>query len=323
MQPMLAITASHPGILYINGHFAGELSPQQPLLRPAQAYGPVYLDYRPLEDNCRAMARRIVFSGGIPLAESAEEAAGTSIVIWPGNVTEIELTPPVESSPALHFSLMGRSFQLERQPGRLLCEGRRLAALPEGAEVPALCSLPAGIALSGKCKGGAYLLTCDGDFRSATGFLQASRIDTEPDGRIRALVMQDDIVGHASLEIWRLTENGLVLLSSEPVWAHGSPQWPQTAVQAARAAVEAALAGLYSEAEGYLTPSLRPGFPMEEIRQRCDLCVEMKYVPPDARPSVGLLRMDGAIARVEPMYFHAVPSGGPQGPFQIDCVELG
>lgn len=323
MQPMLAITAAHPGIIYINGHFCGEASPDQPLIRPVQGFGAVYMEYRPLDGSCLAMARKIVFSGGIPLAESAEDAQNTSIVIWPGSVTEIELVPEERAASPLSFSLLGRSFLLEGGSGRLLCEGRRLGNLPRGAEVPAARNLPHGIAITGRCKDGAYLLTCDMDFHAASGFLQASRIDIEPDGRIRALVERGDTTGHATLENWRLTENGLMQVSSEPVWAHGSPCWPQTPVQTACAAVEAALAGLCGEMEAYLVPALRRNFPAEQIRQRCDLCVEMRYAPPDARPSVGLLRMDGALARVEPLYFQATASGGPQGPWQIERVEMG
>ena len=87
MQPMLAVTAPHPGLIYINGRFSGEVSREQPLLRPVCATGALYLDYRPLTNACRAMARRIVFSGGAPMMESIEAAEDLSSVIWPGNVT--------------------------------------------------------------------------------------------------------------------------------------------------------------------------------------------------------------------------------------------
>ena len=89
------------------------------------------------------------------------------------------------------------------------------------------------------------------------------------------------------------------------------------------AAVEAALAGLDAEAEGYLAPSLRRSFSVEQLRRSCDLCVEMKYAPPDSRPSVGLLRLEGGnLARVAPLYSRAVSSGGAQGPYKIDLFEF-
>ena len=37
MQPTLVLSAPHPGILYINGRFAGEVSHQNPLFRPVSA----------------------------------------------------------------------------------------------------------------------------------------------------------------------------------------------------------------------------------------------------------------------------------------------
>ena len=155
------------------------------------------------------------------------------------------------------------------------------------------------------------------------GFLQAQQLEIEPDGRIRALVSRGDLAGHAALENWRVTPEGLATAGSEHVWIQGSPRWPQTPPETARAAVEAMLAGLHGEAEGYLSPALRSRIRPEEILESCDLCVEMKYAPPDPRPCVGLLKLQGDhLARVRPLYYRASPSGGLQGPWQIDALEL-
>ena len=323
MQPMLAVTAPHPGIIYINGRFSGEISREQPLLRPVCATGALYLDYRPLTNACRAMARRIVFSGGAPMAESVEAAENLSAVIWPGNVTELELTPETRDMPPRSVSLSGHELVLEGDPPVLRCDGRTLCALPESAEPPSMQVLSEGAVLLGRCSEGMYLLCATPDLRSQTGFLRARQIDVESDGRIRAIVASGDTVGHATLEIWRLTAEGLTLVTSEPAWAQGAPRWPQTPAQTAMAAVEAALAGLDAEAEGYLAPSLRRSFSVEQLRRLCDLCVEMKYAPPDSRPCVGLLRLEGGnLGRVAPLYYRAVSSGGAQGPYQLDQLEL-
>ena len=225
MQPMLAVTAPHPGLIYINGRFSGEVSREQPLLRPVCATGALYLDYRPLTNACRAMARRIVFSGGAPMAESIEAAEDLSAVIWPGNVTELELTPETRDMPPRSVSLSGHELVLEGDPPVLRCDGRTLCALPEGAEPPSMQLLPEGAVLLGRCDEGAYLLCATPDLRSQTGFLRARQIDIEGDGRIRAIVAPGDIVGHATLEIWRLTAEGLTLVTSEPAWAQGAPRW--------------------------------------------------------------------------------------------------
>lgn len=322
MQPTLALSASHPGILYLNGGFAGEISPETPLMRPVAARGAVYLDYRPLSGAHRSMARKLVFSGGTPLSDSAEEAENLNIILWPGGVTEIEFSPESSHTSSRHFQLAGHDFSLDGETSSLECDGRRICTLPEGAEIPELQLLPTCAALIGSCTGGKYLLSMDTAFRNQTGFLHAVQLDMEGDGRIRAIASPSDLVGHATLESWRLTPDGLMLLSSEPVWLSGAPRWPQTPEETVQAAVEAALVGLDSEAERYLSPSLRNHMPLAGMRERCDLCLEMKYAPPSSRPCIGLLKLEGAhMGRVSPLYFRTSPSGGPQGPYQIESLE--
>lgn len=320
MQPTLALSATHSGIVYINGRFAGEVNADCPLMRPVSAQGALILEYRPLSNACRAMARRLVFAHGAPMAESASEAENLNLVVWPAGVVEVEFSPPQCETQARHFQLGGHSFRLEAD-ARLFCDGRLLTSLPEGAEVPELRPAASGMMLTGRCDGGRYLLTTDENFSAQTGFLRAQELNFESDGRIRAIAAPPDLVGHATLEIWRLTAEGLMLISSEPAWAHGAPRWPKSPQDAARAAVEAALAGLDAEAERFLTPALRMRAPLSGIREVCDLCVEMKYAPPDGRSCVGLLRLEGEnLARVRPMYYRAVPSGSPQGPYQLDEI---
>ena len=318
MQPTLILRAPHPGLIYLNGRFAGEVGPDDPLLRPVQPRGAVYLEYRPLSNACHSMARKLVLSGGEPLPQSAEEAEGADIVLWPGGEVEIELSPSPRRGEARRFHAAGRSFSLDAD-GRLLCEGRTLGPLPAGAEVPEYRPLPGGAALIGRCEGGSYLLTADAEFRTQTGLLRGQTIELAADGSIRVVTARADLVGHAVLEVWRLAPEGLTLASSESAWSDGAPRWPKTAAETARAAVEAALAGLDGEAEGYLSESLRAAAPLRGIRERCDLCVEMRYAPPDPRPCVGLLTLLGDnLARVRPLYYRASPAGGLQGPYKIE-----
>lgn len=320
MQPTLVLSAPHAGILTINGRFAGEISSDYPLLRPVGSQGAVYLDYRPLSGACRSMARKLVFSGGEPMQESVEAAEDLNVIIWPGGTVEIELTPQAREAAPHHFQLAGRNFTLDA--GVLYCEGQRLASLPEDAQTPEYRPVSGGIALIGRCRGGQYLLTLDDGLQRQTGFLRAHQLEVEADGRIRAVVGADDLVGHATLESWKLTHEGLMLLGSEPAWANGQPAWPSTPGETVRAMVEAALAGLDAEAEGYLAPGLRSRGIPAALRDRCSLCVEMKYAPPDCRPCVGLLQLMGdRLARVQALYYRASASGGPQGPWQIDELE--
>ena len=320
MQPTLILRAPHPGILYINGRFAGELGPEDALIRPVNPRGAVYLDYRPLGPACHGMARKLVFSGGEPMARSAEEAEGIDVVLWPVGAVEIELTPEPRWGEALRFRAAGHALTLEPD-GRLLCEGRELARLPPGARQPEYRALQGGAALIGLCEGGSYLLTADAELRAQTGLLRAKRIDIDPDGGIRALAAREDLAGHATLERWRLLPEGLKLVSAESAWADGAPRRPHSAAEAVIAAVEAALAGLDEEAEGYLGPELRERAPLAGIRERCDLCVEMRYAAPDARPCVGLLKLEaGNLARVRPLYYRVAQTGES---YRIEELEFG
>lgn len=320
MQPTLVLSAPHAGILYINGRFAGEVSGDAPLMRPVSSRGAVYLDYRPLSSRCEGMARRIVFSGGAPMQESVEDAEDINVIVWAGGTVEIELAAKEKPAEAQRFSAAGHLFALEGDA--LLCDGRRIANLPAGALLPEYRSISGGAALTGICSGGRYLLTLDESFSRSTGFLRANQLEMEADGRIRAIVGAGDLVGHATLESWKMTPDGLMLLGSEPAWANGQPQWPAAPAATVRAMAEAALAELDGEAEGYLSPALRgQGIPAA-LRARCDLCIEMKYAPPDPRPCVALLRLQGdRLAHAAPLYYRASPSGGPQGPWQIEALE--
>ena len=323
MQPTLVLSATHEGLLYINGRFAGELGPSLPIFRPTAPQGALYLDFRPLSNHCEAMARRLVFSSGMPMEASVESAENLNVVLWPGGVTEIEFSPPRRGAEPRIVQLAGHNFVLE-EGGRFTCDGRNLGPLPEGASLPELIPAPHGAALMGSWSAGQYLLTTDEAFENRTGFLRAQQLEMSPDGHIRAVAAPGDLVGHATLENWRLTPEGLTLISSEPAWAQGAPHWPTTPEETVRCAVEAALQGLDAEAEGYLSPALRSRNPLQGMRQRCDLCVEMKYAPPDGRSCVGLFSIRGAnLGKVHPLYFKTCASGGSQGPYLIEALEFG
>lgn len=324
MLPTLVFTAAQPGLLNMNGSFAGELSAEAPLIRPASSHGALLLDYRPMDDAHRPMARRIVFSGGMPLAESIEAAPGISCVVWPGGIIEIALSPMEYLPDRQVFSRGGFSFLLEGGPEpSLQCEGKHFCTLPEGAEMPELRNLRDGLALLGKCRDGRYLVTANARMQGVTGFLRAKELEAQEDGQIRALIVTGDIAGHAAREEWRLTPAGLELLSSIPVWEHGSPRRPQTPEETAIAAIEAAMAGLYDEAENYLAPSLRGFASLRSVSGDFDLCVRLKFPLPGLEDCVGLLKLEGGnLAKVSPLRFRAIPSNRADFPFLLDALDF-
>lgn len=322
MQPTIICTAPAPGMVYLNGRFAGEASAQRPLFLPVAPSGAVYLEYRPLTGAGLPLARRFVLSGGAPLAESLAEASGLSCVAWPGGVLEVEFSAAAPSTEP--FLLEGIPCAIARGEETVLSIGDLPFPVPEGALPPRLLRLPGAAALLGDLAGGGqYLLALSPDLTASLGSLAAAAIEPADGGLFSAVVDLGDSVGHGRLEQWLIDGGGLRQVSSESAWSAGAPRWPATAEGAMIAAGEAMLAGLPAEAEGYLSPALAPSKPLANLPEICELCVPMQYGVPDARPCVGLLKSENArLARVRPLYYAAEPAGGRQGPWQITAVSL-
>ena len=320
MQPTIIFSAATPGMICLNGRFIGEASIERPLFAPVAPTGAVYVEYRPLAGE-GALARRCVFSGGVPMAESLAEAEGLSCVAWPGGALEMEFAFAPRSVE--RFVLDGVPCAIERGQETLLLLNGLALALPDGADAPRLLRLNGAAALLGDVAGGGqYLAAMSADLCACLGQLRAQRIEFMDGGMFTAIVDLGDRVGHGRLEQWLLDADGLTRASSEAVWSRGAPRWPATAEETMLAAVEAALAGLDDEAEGYLSPALAAGRPLRAIGEVCELCLPMKYGLPEPRPCVGLLHaQNDHLAAVRPLYYRAEPSGGRQGPWQIVAIS--
>ena len=322
MQPTIICATPAKGMIYLNGRFAGEAASQRPLFAPVSPNGPLYLEYRPLEGDLDGMARRLVFSGGAPMAESLADAGGLCCVAWPGGALEVELTPCRRVTE--HFSLEGLPCAIARGPAAMLSLNGVPVALPAGAGLPRLVRLDGAAALMGATEDGEqYLAALAADLSRQTGLLTADAIEPAGGGLFSAFAALDDRVGHGRLEQWLVDGDGPRCVCAESAWSAGGPRWPDTAEGTMIAAVEAALADLPGEAEGYLSPALAANRPLSAVGEVCDLCVPMKYALPDARPCVGLLKaVNDHLAAVRPLYYRAEPSGGRQGPWQITAISL-
>lgn len=305
MQPTLAITVPCAGMIYLNGRFAGEASPDAQLLAPVPPFGAIYLEYHPLEPGFDALSRKLVMSSGAPLADSLSE--DVYALCWPGGVTEVEL------APGRRFRETEEPLTLDGVPCRILRGektrielGGQSWPLPQDALAPRLQRMRTCAALTGTAGETVYALLLSPDFTRQIGFLKADRLEFEPDGTLRALTLRRDVAGHAILERWQPDPAGLNLLSSESCWEDGAPRLPATPEETARAAVEAALLERYDEADGYLAPALRARTTLDGIGEACSMCLAMKYPVPGGRPCVGLLRAEtGSLAVVDPLYYQA------------------
>ncbi len=317
MQPTIIVHVPAAGMIYLNGRFAGESTPGRPLFAPVCPSGALYIEYRPLEGDCDAMARRLVLSGGEPLAEPLAQAEGLYCVAWPGGALELEMRPPRRTVE--RFTLEGLPCALERGAATTLTLNGVPVALPEGAAMPRLVRLDgAAVLLGGTEDGQRYLAALAPDLSAQTGLLVADTIEPADGGLFSAFAALGDTVGHGRLEQWLADADGLRCVSAESAWADAGPRWPGTAEGAMIAAVEAALAGLPGEADGYLSPTLAEKRPLAAIPEACDLCVPMKYPAPDATPCVALVkRVHDHLATVRPLRYRAEAVGGMQGRWMI------
>lgn len=308
MQPTLVITAPIEGMVSINGRFTGEIRPDVPLLTPVSPFGPVWLEFHPLAAGYLPLARKIVFSGGIPLADSAEK--DVFLTLWPGNISEIELSPePLPDFRMETCTPSGVPCRIFRGRNALLEIGSTYVPLPRDAEITCLHRTGDAAALTGTADGGQFLIALSADLSRQTGFLSADSIDPESPGIFRAMEFFSDTAGRGKLERWRLDASGLTLVSSGMIWENGVPNSPATPEAAALAAVEAALLKRMDEAESYFMPGMELPSLLENIPELGALCLPMKYGQP-ASPAVALLQPESEnFARVIPMYYRAAQLG--------------
>ena len=147
MQPTIIVHVPAAGMICLNGRFAGESTPQRPLFAPVCPSGPLYIEYRPLEGDRDTLARRLVLSGGRPMAEAIGNAEGLYCVAWPGGALELELCPPRRTVE--YFTLEGLPCTLTRGDATTLTLNGVPVSLPEGALPPQLLRLDGAAALLG------------------------------------------------------------------------------------------------------------------------------------------------------------------------------
>jgi len=322
MQPTIICHVPGPGMICLNGRFAGEATPRRPLFAPVCPGGALYVEYRPLTGDFEPMARRLVLSGGAPLAESLADAEGLYCAAWPGGALELEFTPARRETE--RFMLDGLPCALTRGPSTVLTLNGVPVNLPEDALPPRLIRPEGAAALLGETRGGGrYLAALAPDLSRQTGLVVADAIEPADGGLFSAFAALGDAVGHARLEQWLIEADGPRCVSAESAWAGGGPRWPDTAEGTMIAAVEAMLAGLPAEAAGYLTPALAEKRPLANVAEACDLCVPMKYPAPDPRHCVGLVRVvNPHLAAVRPLHYRADPTGGLQGKWTIGEIWM-
>lgn len=320
MQPVVVLSCRTPGILYLNGRFAGECAAEAPLILPVRPQGSLYLEHRPLARGFAGQAHRVAFTNSVLIAQSVPE--GLYAVKWPGYIAELELTPvPFLRAESEFSSMDGLPVAILRKEETSLRIAGQEIVLPNGANLPDThIALGENSCFLGPVGQMRYLACFAGDTFTPMGTVIADDIEIEND-KIRALTRLVDTVDHARIEIWEEQDGNLVLADAEYAWAGGTPSWPKSAEETARAALEAGILGLYEEAEGYLAPRLRGQSLIANLVTGFDTCVPLKYALPDSRRATGLLRRESdRCAVVEPVFYEVSPMGGPQGAWALEAL---
>ena len=91
-HPVLYISPDTAGLVYINGHLAGECGAAAPLVMPVAPQGAMYLEYHPLRAGIMPVSRRLNFAGGY-IAPGSEPIEEMYIVAWPESVIDVEISP--------------------------------------------------------------------------------------------------------------------------------------------------------------------------------------------------------------------------------------
>lgn len=333
MQPMLIVHSDVAGLLYVNGHLAGEVSDGHSACLPVSPGGALYLEHRPMAAGYLPLARRLALSGGCPVPASLDGQKGLEVIFWPCGAVEARLAPErIEGGcpRAQVYAREGMAFKYyASSPPRVEIiheEATYAHALPDGALPPEIKRLGGCALLLGETEGGErYLVALTGDCSARLFALCAPQLDLTAEGA-QAVVPLNDVAGHARLIRWAFEEGAVRTEQADAAWAEGAPHWPDTPEGTALAALQAANLGLNDEATAYCAPGFdAQGNEAFAAARAADACLPLSYPLPDGRSAVGLateLGADGNCAQVRAVVYHALPLGGPQGAWRLDRLEL-
>lgn len=320
MHPMLMLTSSAEGVAYINGEFLGEVRPGAPILRPARAFGAVYLQFMPLKSGYLPLARRFAMRAGVPVAESFEGEDGLNAIAWPFGITEIEIEPEeicVQPPNTRALTGAGRAFRVTRLGKRARLEieaaGRVHAyALPLGAREPAFAEGDKALYISGDTDSGEkYVLALSEDAGALLFQARGRDIAFLGGGRIQVVQDVGDLAGHARATVWARGEGGFLPELFEILPNPEGEYRPLTPIDCAIAAMQAAQLGLMEEAEACFLPGARMDEACARLAEDSSGVARLRFSPPDGRSAIGALRaINDRFAEAIPVYYACEMAGG-------------
>lgn len=309
-HPVLYISPDTAGLIYVNGHLAGECDAAQPLVMPVAPQGALYIEYHPLRAGYMPVSRRINMAGGC-IAPGSEPLEDMYIVAWPGAVIDVEITPPRIGMLGGDMRLSAGGYEVSVSAGTpvtaCVMRGAPLMSLrlPEGAHgIRAMAAGEGRLMLLGRCTSGEFIRMIEPERGRALLEAAGSSITPAERGCVRVERRADDEAGHEISEIWRPGPRGYeceVLSAAASV-----PPRAASPLSAALMLGQAVLLGEDGEARALLSDGAQARYPgMRALISRYDGCCALKY---GARgDAVGLMKLVApGYARVHALEFDAV-----------------
>lgn len=317
MQPIAVFTAPTPGVLNINGRFAGEAGPDSPLIIPVTPNGTLYTEFSPFSRRYRTCAHKLRIVSGRFDPDSASDMC--HMLLWPGDICEFSISPPAAYPPESEYGMLdGRAVAILRSEASMLRVGQSSVALPENAALPNKRIAISDIEIYlGTCPPSQYAAAYSASDLTPIGSISADTIEITENSHIRAVTALNDTSGHTLIEIFRPSPEGFTSISAEYSLAAGIKYHPDTPEATVLAAVEAAMLGLDGEAAGYLAPALRTSSSLTDYAANYDAVIPMKYAPPNAASAVALVKkLTVNAAEITPLYYRATH----KPPYLIDSL---
>ncbi len=324
-HPVLYISPDTAGLVYINGHLAGECGAATPLVMPVAPQGAVYLEYHPLRAGVLPVSRRLNLAGGY-IAPGSEPIEEMYIVAWPDSVIDVEISPRRTGPLAGAQRLSAGGCELyvlagDGAPGvaRLVRGGELMEArLPAGArDARALETSDGRVMLLGRCDAGEFAQIYDAQTGALALDVAGREISPAERGGVQVLRATGDAAGHVLREVWRPSGRGyacrLLAVSRE------RPDPPDSPERAALMLAQALLMGRDEEALELLSEPARAQLgALRALVGRYDACCALKYGRPPGR--IGLMKLvTPGYARVHALAYRASPAGAG---WLVDEVRL-
>ena len=322
-HPVLYISPDTAGLIYVNGHMAGECGADAPLVIPVAPQGALYIEYHPLRAGYQPVSRRLNLTGGY-IAPGSEPPEDMYIIAWPDSVIDVQISPRRTGALGGARRLQAGEYEVFLMPDApceaCVARGEVLmsARLPAGAAgVRALAAGEGRVMLLGRCEAGEFAQILAPESGETLLNVTGSAISPAGQGGVRVERALGDEAGHEAVELWSPGPRAYECGAAQVRLA--APVRPATPQSAALMLGQAVLLDQDEEARALLSEGAQSRYQeMRALIRRYDACCALRY---GARANaVGLMKLVApGYARVHAMEYAA--SAAPGG-WRIDDLRI-